>query len=181
MAVREVLRMGDPRLLARAEPVAELDSDRLHGLVTDLWDTMAAHDGAGLAAPQIGVGQRVVVFAVEANPRYPRAEAVPPTALVNPVLHPLSGELEEDWEGCLSLPGLRGRVPRYRHLRYTGFTPAGEPVDREVGDFHARVVQHEVDHLEGILYPMRMRGLGSLGFEEELQAARATPAPGRET
>jgi peptide deformylase len=180
MAVREVLRMGDPRLLARAEPVAELNSDRLHGLVTDLWETMAAHDGAGLAAPQIGVGQRVVVFAVDANPRYPRAEAVAATALVNPVLHPLSGELEEDWEGCLSLPGLRGRVPRYRHLRYTGFTPAGEPLDREVGGFHARVVQHEVDHLEGILYPMRMRHLETFGFGEELQAAAVTPAPVRE-
>jgi peptide deformylase len=177
MAVREVIRMGDPRLLARAEPVAELDSDRLHTLVADLWETMAAHDGAGLAAPQIGVGQRVVVFGVEANPRYPQAEAVPATVLVNPVIHPLSGEREEDWEGCLSLPGLGGMVPRYRHIRYTGFTPAGEPVDREVSDFHARVAQHEVDHLEGILYPMRMRHLETFGFGEELQAAAVTPAP----
>jgi peptide deformylase len=163
--------MGDPRLLTPAAPVADLDTPELHALVADLWETMEANQGAGLAAPQVGVGLRVVVFAVAANPRYPDAEAVPATALVNPALHPLSEEREEDWEGCLSLPGLGGVVPRYRRLRYTGFTPAGTPIDREVSGFHARVVQHECDHLDGILYPMRMRDLSRFGFVEELRAA----------
>jgi peptide deformylase len=162
--------MGDPRLLTPAEPVAELATPELQQLVTDLWETMAAYQGAGLAAPQIGVSQRVVVFAVDANPRYPDAEAVPATALVNPVLHPLSEERATDWEGCLSLPGLAGQVPRYRHLRYTGFTPEGEPIDREVSGFHARVVQHECDHLDGVLYPMRMADLSTLSFVDELRA-----------
>ena len=175
MAVQTVLRMGDPRLLTPSEPVSELASPELHQLVTDLWETMAAHQGAGLAAPQIGVPLRVVVFAVEANPRYPEAEAVPATALVNPVLHPLSEERETDWEGCLSLPGLAGQVPRYRRLRYTGFTPDGAPIDREVAGFHARVVQHECDHLDGILYPMRMRDLSRFGFVEELRAGTDPP------
>jgi peptide deformylase len=163
--------MGDPRLLEPAAPVAELDGAELHALVADLWQTMAAHDGAGLAAPQIGVGLRVVVFGLDTNPRYPDAETVPATALVNPVLHPLDDGREEDWEGCLSLPGLRGRVPRFRRIRYTGFTPGGDPVDREVAGFHARVVQHECDHLDGILYPMRMPDLRTFGFNEELSAA----------
>ena len=170
MAVRAVLRMGDPRLLIPSEPVAGLDTAELHQLVADLWETMAAYQGAGLAAPQIGVHQRVVVFAVDANPRYPEAEAVPATTLVNPELHPLSQERDSDWEGCLSLPGLAGQVPRYRHLRYTGLTPEGVPIDREVTGFHARVVQHECDHLDGLLYPMRMTDLATLGFVDELRA-----------
>ena len=170
MAVRTVLRMGDPRLLTPARPVAELATAELHQLVADLWETMAAYQGAGLAAPQIGVDLRVVVFAVAASPRYPEAEPVPATALVNPVLHPLSEEREADWEGCLSLPGLAGQVPRHRHLRYTGFTPEGEPIEREVSGFHARVVQHECDHLDGVLYPMRMADLTTFGFLDELGA-----------
>ncbi|HKJ70639.1 MAG TPA: peptide deformylase [Gammaproteobacteria bacterium] len=168
MAVRTILRMGDPRLLEPAEPVPKLDTPDLHALVADLWETMEAYDGAGLAAPQVGIGLRVVVFRVDAHPRYPEAEAVPATTLVNPVLHPLSGERDEDWEGCLSLPGLAGLVPRHRRLRYTGFTPEGAPVDREVSGFHARVVQHECDHLDGILYPFRMPDLSRFGFVEAL-------------
>ncbi|MFA9461340.1 peptide deformylase [Thiohalorhabdus methylotrophus] len=168
MAVREVLRMGDPRLLEEAAPIADLDSEGLHGLVRDLWDTMAAYGGVGLAATQIGVPRRVVVFAVADSPRYPDAEAVPATALVNPALHPMPGDKEEAWEGCLSIPGMRGLVPRYAQLRYTGFTPEGDPVDREVSGFHARVVQHECDHLDGILYPRRIRDLRNFGFEAEL-------------
>jgi peptide deformylase len=170
MAVRTVLRMGDSRLITPSRPVDELATAELRQLVADLWETMAAYQGAGLAAPQIGVDLRVVVFAVAANPRYPEAEAVPATALVNPVLHPLSGDREAGWEGCLSLPGLAGRVPRYRHLRYTGFSCEGEPIDREVSGFHARVVQHECDHLDGILYPMRMPDLTTLGFADALGA-----------
>ncbi|MEF8793292.1 peptide deformylase [Thiohalorhabdus sp.] len=173
MTVRTVLRMGDPRLLAPAEPVADLDTPELHKLVGDLWETMAANQGVGLAAPQIGIGLRVVVFAVSANPRYPQAEPIPPTALVNPNLHPLSEARAEDWEGCLSLPGLGGVVPRYPRLRYTGFTPEGEPLDREVTDFHARVVQHECDHIDGVLYPMRMPDLSRFGFTEELAEQRS--------
>ena len=170
MAVRTVLRMGDPRLLTPSQPVSELATPELHQLVTDLWETMTAYQGAGLAAPQIGVNLRVAVFAVAANPRYPEAEAVPATALVNPELHPLSEERDTAWEGCLSLPGLAGQVPRHRHLRYTGFTPDGDPIDREVAGFHARVVQHECDHLDGMLYPMRMADLSTLGFVDELHA-----------
>ncbi len=171
MAVRRILRMGHPMVARRAAPVpeAELGSERLQALVQDLWDTMRAHDGAGLAAPQIGVGLRVVVFAVEANPRYPEAEPVPATVLVNPGWEPLDNELEEGWEGCLSLPGLRGLVPRHRRIRYWGLDPEGRPLEREVAGFHARVVQHELDHLDGILYPQRMRDLSAFGFEEELE------------
>ncbi|RMD80649.1 MAG: peptide deformylase [Gammaproteobacteria bacterium] len=171
MAVRQVLRMGHPVLARRAEPVpeVELGSPGLLDLVEDLWDTMRAYEGAGLAAPQIGVGLRVVVFAVEANPRYPEAEPVPATALVNPSWEPLGPEMEEAWEGCLSLPGLRGLVPRYRRIRYRGLDPRGRELVREVEGFHARVVQHELDHLDGILYPQRMRDLAAFGFEEELQ------------
>jgi peptide deformylase len=164
--IRDVLRMGDPRLLQRSSPVATFGTPELEALLQDLRDTMAARNGAGLAAPQIGVPLQVVIFGVESNPRYPDAEAVPYTELVNPVLTPLSDEREEDWEGCLSVPGLRGVVPRYRHLRYEGFDPRGQPIRREVTGFHARVVQHECDHLLGILYPMRMRDLSRFGYTD---------------
>lgn len=166
--IRPVLRMGDPRLLERAQPVAAFDTPELHALVADMRDTMAHLDGAGLAAPQIGVGLRVVIFGVQRNPRYPDAEEVPDTVLVNPRLTPLDAELEEGWEGCLSVPGMRGLVPRYRRLRYEGFDAAGRPIDRTVEGFHARVVQHECDHLDGILYPMRIRDLANFGFTEVL-------------
>jgi peptide deformylase len=168
MAIREVLKMGDPRLLAVSEPVAEFGTAELEALLTDMRDTMQHLDGAGLAAPQIGVNLRVVIFGVEANPRYPQAEAVPYTVLINPTLIPLSEEIEDGWEGCLSVPGMRGVVPRYRELRYTGFDAAGQPIDRSVSDFHARVVQHEVDHLDGILYPRRIEDLTQFGFTEAL-------------
>lgn len=162
--IRTVLRMGDPRLLERAQPVTAFGTPELRALVTDLRETMAALDGAGLAAPQIGVGLRVVIFGVQANPRYPDAEAVPDTVLINPVLEPLDDEMADGWEGCLSVPGMRGLVPRHRRLRYRGFDEQGAPVDRTVADFHARVVQHEVDHLDGILYPRRIRDLTKFGF-----------------
>jgi len=168
MAIRPVLRMGDPRLLEPARPVDRFDTPELYSLRTDMEDTMRALDGAGLAAPQIGIGLRVVIFGVGGNPRYPDAEAVPFTVLVNPVLEALGDEIEEGWEGCLSVPGMRGLVPRYRRLRYRGFDPCGKPIDRSVGEFHARVVQHECDHLAGILYPMRIRDLRNFGFTVEL-------------
>jgi len=168
MAVRPVLRMGDPRLLERARPVAEFNTPELHALLDDMRDTMTALDGAGLAAPQIGVGLRVVIFGFERSPRYPEAEPVPYTVLVNPVLTPLGDEMEEGWEGCLSVPGLRGVVPRHVRLRYQGSDARGESIDRTVGGFHARVVQHECDHLDGILYPMRIRDWTRFGFTEEL-------------
>ena len=160
--------MGDPRLLERAQPVERFDTPELHALLADMDDTMRALDGAGLAAPQIGVSLQVAVFGVEANPRYPDAEPVPHTVLINPVLTPVGTEMEEGWEGCLSVPGMRGLVPRYRHLRYQGRDPYGRPIDRTVSGFHARVVQHECDHLVGILYPMRIRDLRNFGFNEEL-------------
>jgi peptide deformylase len=166
--IRPVLRMGDPRLLAKAASVGEFDTLELHALIADLRDTMAHMNGAGLAAPQIGVGLRVVIFGVHANPRYPQVEEVPDTVLINPVLEPLGTESVEDWEGCLSVPGMRGLVPRFRRLRYTGFDEKGNPIDRTVEDFHARVVQHEVDHLDGILYPTRIRDLTKFGFIEAL-------------
>jgi len=166
--VRDVLRMGNPLLLEVARPVTAFDTPELHALLADMRDTMAALDGAGLAAPQIGVSLQVVIFGVQANPRYPDAEAVPYTELVNPVLEPLGDEAEEGWEGCLSVPGMRGVVPRWKRLRYRGFTPQGEPIVREVQDFHARVVQHECDHLLGILYPMRIRDLRLFGFTDAL-------------
>jgi peptide deformylase len=168
MAIREVLKMGDPRLLAIAEPVREFGTAALDELLLDMHDTMRHEHGAGLAAPQIGVGLRVVIFGVEHNPRYPEAEAVPYTVLINPVLTRLDDTVDEDWEGCLSVPGMRGLVPRYRHLRYRGFDPSGAPIDRTVEGFHARVVQHEVDHLDGILYPRRIRDLTQFGFNEAL-------------
>ncbi|HXZ47638.1 MAG TPA: peptide deformylase [Usitatibacter sp.] len=168
MAVREVLRMGHPVLRARAAPVESFGTPELLELVADMKDTMAAKNGAGLAAPQIGVGRRVVIFGVTRNPRYPDAEEVPFTVLVNPKIVLLTREVEEGWEGCLSVPGLRGLVPRYTKLRYSGFDEHGRPLEREAAGFHARVVQHECDHLDGILYPQRMTDLGKLGFNEEL-------------
>jgi peptide deformylase len=166
--IRTVLRMGDPRLLRIARPVERLDTPELHALVADLFDTMAARDGAGIAAPQIGVDLRVVIFGFESNPRYPDAEPVPRTVLVNPVIEPLTDAEEEGWEGCLSVPGLRGWVPRIARIRYTGTDAAGTKVDRIAEGFHARVVQHECDHLDGVLYPRRIRDLSRFGFIEEL-------------
>ena len=166
--IREVLRMGDPRLLQRSVRVEAFGTPELDALLVDLRETMAAQHGAGLAAPQIGVLRQVVIFGFEHNDRYPDAEPVPYTELVNPVLTPLSDEREEDWEGCLSVPGLRGVVPRYRHLRYEGYDPSGRPLRREVAGFHARVVQHECDHLMGVLYPMRMRDFSRFGFTDIL-------------
>lgn len=167
MAVRTVLRMGDPRLWQRAEPVSDF-GPALQNLLTDMRDTMREYQGVGLAAPQIGVPLRVVIFGMERNPRYPEAEAVPHTVLINPLLIPLSDAMEEGWEGCLSVPGMRGLVPRYLHLRYQGRDEHGGPLDRTVGGFHARVVQHECDHLDGILYPMRIRDLRHFGFSDVL-------------
>lgn len=168
MAVRPVLRMGDPVLLQVAKPVERFNTPELRSLLEDMKDTMASLNGAGLAAPQIGVSLQVVIFGVGKNPRYPQAEEVPYTELINPVLEPLSDTMEEGWEGCLSVPGMRGLVPRHTNLRYRGFDPQGQPVERTVSGFHARVVQHEVDHLLGILYPMRIRDLRNFGFNEVL-------------
>lgn len=168
MAVRSVLRMGHPLLRQVAAPVAEFGTRALLELLADMDDTMRALDGAGLAAPQIGVSLRVVIFEVQRNPRYPEAGEVPYTVLVNPELTPLGDELEDGWEGCLSVPGMRGLVPRHRRLRYRGCDAFGRPIDRTVDGFHARVVQHEVDHLDGMLYPMRMRNLDDFGFEDAL-------------
>lgn len=168
MTVRTVLKMGDPRLLEPAQPVSRFDTPELHALVTDLLDTMKALNGAGIAAPQIGIGLRVAIFGLERNPRYPEAEPVPLTVLVNPTLTPIGNEIVEDWEGCLSVPGMRGLVPRYNHLHYRGFDQYGNSIDRTVSGFHARVVQHECDHLDGILYPMRIRDLRNFGFTEVL-------------
>jgi len=168
MAIRDILRMGDARLLRVAEKVDAYDTPELHALVADLIDTMRANDGAGLAAPQIGVNLQVVVFGVESNPRYPDAETVPFTVLINPVLTAMSEEVEEGWEGCLSLPGLRGKVPRHVRLRYRGCDQFGQTSVREVTGFHARVVQHETDHLWGILYPRRIRDLCNFGFSDVL-------------
>jgi peptide deformylase len=166
--IKPVLRMGDPLLLARAEPVAQFDTPDLHVLLQDMDDTMRAKNGAGIAAPQIGVSLQVVIFGVGANPRYPDAEAVPYTVLINPELEPIGTQMEEGWEGCLSVPGMRGVVPRYSMVRYRGFDQFGNSVDRTVSGFHARVVQHETDHLFGVLYPMRVRDLRLFGFNEEL-------------
>jgi peptide deformylase len=168
MAIREVLRMGDPRLLAVAAPVVEFGTPELADLLNDMRDTMRSLNGAGLAAPQIGVGLRVVIFGFEENSRYPDEDAVPFTVLINPELTPLGDSQDEGWEGCLSVPGMRGLVPRYRDLRYTGFDAQGNSIDRTVKDFHARVVQHEVDHLDGILYPRRIRDLTQFGFNDVL-------------
>ncbi len=173
MALRDILRMGDPRLLRVARKVESFDTPELHELVADMTETMRANDGVGLAAPQIGVDLQVVIFAVEGNPRYPEAESVPFTVLINPVLTALSEVMEEGWEGCLSLPGLRGKVPRHVHLRYAGCDPLGRPIEREVDGFHARVVQHETDHLWGVLYPRRIRDLRNFGFTDVLFPAAA--------
>ena len=167
MTVREVLRMGHPVLRGRAKPVEKLATPELRALVADMKETMAALEGAGLAAPQIGVGQRVVIFGVSKNARYPDAEEVPLTVLVNPRLVMLTREIEEDWEGCLSVPGMRGVVPRYRKLRYTGFDEEGNPIDRVAEGFHARVVQHECDHLDGILFTDRIVDIKTLQRVEE--------------
>jgi peptide deformylase len=173
MAIREVLKMGDPRLLAVAEPVHDFSAPELADLLVDMRDTMQELNGAGLAAPQIGVGLRVVIFGMDYNPRYPDADPVPYTVLINPTLTPLSDVIEDGWEGCLSVPGMRGIVPRYKDLRYTGFDAQGQPIDRSVSDFHARVVQHEVDHLDGILYPRRIEDLTQFGFTEALFPGQA--------
>ena len=168
MAIREVLRMGDARLLRRAEEVRMFDTPELHTLLAEMRETMLALDGVGLAAPQIGVDLRVVIFEVSQNPRYPDAETVPQTVLINPVLTPLADAMEDGWEGCLSVPGMRGLVPRYTHLRYQGRDEFGALIDRTVSGFHARVVQHECDHLDGILYPMRIRDMKNFGFNDVL-------------
>ena len=166
--IKPVLRMGDSLLFQRAEPVTQFDTPELHALLQDMEDTMRSKNGAGIAAPQIGVSLQVVIFGVGANPRYPDAEEVPYTVLINPILESVGTEMEEGWEGCLSVPGMRGIVPRHTQLRYRGFDQFGTAVDRTVSGFHARVVQHETDHLLGILYPMRVRDLRNFGFNEEL-------------
>lgn len=172
MTIRKVLRMGDARLWQRAEPVSHFDTQQLHALLVDMRDTMQALNGAGLAAPQIGVGLCVVIFGVQHNSRYPDAESVPDTVLINPVITPLGEAMEEDWEGCLSVPGMRGLVPRHAHIRYQGQDEYGALIDRSVSGFHARVVQHECDHLDGILYPMRIRDMTQFGYNEELFPGR---------
>jgi peptide deformylase len=168
MAIRDVLRMGDPRLLEVSAAVTRFGTAELRQLIRDMQDTMHHLSGAGLAAPQIGVSQRVVMFGVDHNPRYPDAEDVPFTVLINPVLTPIGDTMEEGWEGCLSVPGMRGLVPRWLELQYSGMDPEGNPIERSARDFHARVVQHEVDHLDGILYPRRIRDLTKFGFTAEL-------------
>ncbi|MEJ6023193.1 peptide deformylase [Ramlibacter sp. PS4R-6] len=169
MAVHPILKMGDPRLLRVAQPVTRFGTPELNTLVADMFETMKAANGAGLAAPQIGVDLQLVIFGTDApNPRYPDAPPVPRTILLNPVITPLSNEEEDGWEGCLSVPGLRGVVPRWKAIRYTGFDPEGKPIDRTADGFHARVVQHEVDHLLGKLYPMRVRDFTQFGFTEVL-------------
>ena len=173
--IREVLRMGDPRLWQVSRPIEAFGTAELAELLSDMRDTMAHLNGAGLAAPQIGVPLRVVIFGVKSNPRYPGIDDVPDTVLINPVLTPLSEELEEGWEGCLSVPGMRGWVPRFHKLRYTGFDQAGRSFQRDVEGFHARVVQHEVDHLDGMLYPMRIRDFTRFGFNEALFPGQALP------
>ncbi|HZM34934.1 MAG TPA: peptide deformylase [Burkholderiales bacterium] len=171
--IREVLRMGDPRLLQRSAAVADFRAKELQILLEDMRDTMTHLNGAGLAAPQIGVGLRVVIFGVKSNPRYPDVEEVPDTVLINPQVEPLSEEMEEGWEGCLSVPGMRGWVPRYRKLRYSGQDQHGRVFERVVEGFHARVVQHECDHLDGVLYPMRIRDFARFGFNEALFPGQA--------
>lgn len=173
--IRPVLRMGDPRLLRRSEEVTRFGTAELAALLADMRDTMAHMNGAGLAAPQIGIGLRVVIFGVQANPRYPDAAPIPDTVLINPVIEPLSGDTEDDWEGCLSVPGMRGVVPRHSRIRYRGCDELGRQFEREAEHFHARVVQHECDHLDGILYPMRIRDFTRFGFIEELFPGQDLP------
>jgi len=166
--IHPILKMGDPRLLRVAAPVTNFGTPELETLIADMFETMVAAHGVGLAAPQIGVDQQLVIFGFEHNERYPDAPAVPLTVLCNPVITPLSDEMEDGWEGCLSVPGMRGEVPRYRHIRYSGFDPQGKPIEREAEGFHARVVQHECDHLIGRLYPSRIRDFARFGFTEVL-------------
>ncbi len=169
MAIREILKMGDPRLLRVAQPVTAFDTDELHLLISDMFETMRSVNGAGLAAPQIGVDLQLVIFGTDQiNPRYPEAPVVPRTVLLNPVITPLSAAEEDGWEGCLSVPGLRGVVPRFASIRYTGMDPYGDPIDRVANGFHARVVQHECDHLIGKLYPMRIRDFTQFGYTDVL-------------
>ena len=168
MAIREILKMGDARLLRLAEPVQAFDAPELQALIADMFDTMEAANGAGLAAPQIGENLQLVIFGFSHNARYPDAPPVPRTVLINPAIEPLGSEEEEGWEGCLSVPGLRGVVPRWSRIRYRGVDPLGQAIEREADGFHARVVQHEVDHLIGRLYPTRMRDLTQLGFTSVL-------------
>ncbi len=168
MAIKTVLRMGDPLLLQQALPVMQFDTPELHALINDMQDTMQAMNGAGIAAPQIGVSLQAVIFGVSKNPRYPNAEEVPFTVLINPIITPLTEEKESGWEGCLSVPGMRGLVPRFARIRYSGFDEKGRPIDRIVEGFHARVVQHECDHLAGILYPMRIEDFSQFGFTDVL-------------
>ena len=174
--IRDVLRMGEPRLLEKAVAVDRFNTPELDSLLSDMRETMAHLNGAGLAAPQIGVGLRVVIFGVKSNPRYPDAEEVPDTVLINPVVEPETDEIEEGWEGCLSVPGMRGWVPRWARVRYSGFDEQGARFERSVAGFHARVVQHECDHLDGILYPMRIRDLSKFGFNEALFPGQDLPA-----
>ena len=174
MTVRDILKMGDPRLLRVAAPVTAFDTDELHRLVRDLFETMHAVDGAGLAAPQIGVDLALVIFGFKQNTRYPDAPPVPETVLINPVITPLADDDEDGWEGCLSVPGLRGVVPRFSRIHYSGFDPQGRPIEREAEGFHARVVQHECDHLVGKLYPMRIRDFSRFGFTSVLFPALDT-------
>ncbi|GBG12983.1 peptide deformylase [Novimethylophilus kurashikiensis] len=175
MAVRTVLRMGDPVLLQQAVKIEAFDTPQLHALIQDMQDTMGAMDGAGIAAPQIGESVQVVIFGVGKNPRYPDAEEVPYTVLINPVLTEFSEDMEDGWEGCLSVPGMRGIVPRHIKLRYQGFDQYGNAIDRTVSGFHARVVQHECDHLWGILYPMRIRDFRNFGFADVLFPGQQLP------
>ena len=171
MAVREILRMGDPALCAAAASAAKLKAEEIGAIVVDILETMAAHDGAGLAAPQIGIPYRVVAFGVENNSRYPDAEPVPWTVLIDPVIRPLDDRMEDGWEGCLSVPGMRGLVPRHSRIFYSGLLQSGERIVREANGFHARVVQHECDHLDGVLYPDRIENRQMFGFIRELRAA----------
>lgn len=168
MSVRDILKMGDPRLLRQAEPITRFGTPDLDALIEDMFDTMHAANGAGLAAPQIGVNLQLVIFGFKQNARYPDAPPVPETVLINPVLTPLSDQIEEDWEGCLSVPGLRGVVPRWTRLHYQGVDQYGSVISRDVDGFHARVVQHECDHLAGILYPMRIKDFSRFGFTDIL-------------
>lgn len=173
--IREIVRMGDPRLLQRARPVTAFGSAELQTLIADMLETMRQNKGVGIAAPQVGVDLQLVIFGFDSNPRYPDAEAVPLTALCNPEIEFLGDEMEEGWEGCLSVPGLRGVVPRYRRIRYRGRSATGEAIEREAAGFHARVVQHECDHLWGMLYPMRMRDFTRFGFTDVLFPELASP------
>lgn len=175
MAVKPVLRMGEPLLYRVADRVTAFDTPELYALIQDMHDTMTHMNGAGIAAPQIGVSLQVVMFGVGKNPRYPDAEEVPFTILINPELTPIDQSEEDGWEGCLSVPGMRGLVPRYQHLHYRGFDPQGNIIDRTVSGFHARVVQHECDHLFGVLYPMRIRDMTKFGFNEVLFPGMTLP------